>query len=173
MVHPAQQRRPHLHLHCQMHPPQQQSPCHRPSGHKKAARCRCKAELLRKSVADNEIILSPISKARLAPFLPVSPASPTPIDSDSALVLSPPPDPTSLPPLSPMPVQSCRLNPQPACHFHVLHHRRHCPRRLTRSRRLSFQKRRCLACTSQPATPATLDRRFLYRPRPYPLSEML
>jgi hypothetical protein len=53
---------------------------------RKAAKRRCEVELLRESNADDDVLLSPISQARTAPFSPgpFSPAPNTPIESDFA-----------------------------------------------------------------------------------------
>jgi hypothetical protein len=66
---------------------------------RKAAKRRCEAELLRESHADDELLLSPISPARTAPFSPVPPDSTTSKESDSAPTFTPPSEPSS-----PMPV---------------------------------------------------------------------
>ncbi len=71
---------------------------------RKAAKRRCEVELLRESNADDDVLLSPISQARSAPFSPVSPALTTPKDSDSAPTFSPPSEPASSQPSSPTPV---------------------------------------------------------------------
>ncbi len=102
MEHLAQQRHPHRYL-CKL--PDVPSPATLTSPPakrmQKAARRRCEAELLHDSDTDDELQLLPFSQYHPAPFPPVSPASPTPIYSDAAPALSPPPDPTSL--LTPSP----------------------------------------------------------------------
>ncbi len=106
----------------------------------KAARHRCEVELLHDSDTDDELLLSPVSQARLA----------TPVVSDSAPVIPPtpgrsPPMPTTsmtVPTLSPIQAES------PAGILsHLPRHPLRCP---SRSCRLSLLKRRCF-CARQPA----------------------
>jgi hypothetical protein len=148
--------------------PQQKSPRRWPRT-RKAVRRRCEAELLRESDMDDELQLSPIFQARPDPFPPVSPASPTSIDSDSASALSPPPDAMSLLPPLPMPVQSVVVAESPAGPPYP-------PPAPPLTLPLPAEPPEKEAPPRAPASPPTYPpwtNASLHRPRPYPLSEML